>query len=154
MLVSSWVSPLLEFLLSVIPLDITHSSKANFKCCSRQPTFATEMLHCSRKKAESCYTTESSKLISTLGTKQFPYRLSVSWDAGENDPLSLQGTPEYTLTVTTHIKNLLQCCVSMQAGSEVGSLMWLWASQFISLQPIIPAQVIVKVTGLFSFPNP
>ena len=39
----------------------------------------------------------------------------------------------------------------MQTGYEVGSLMWLRASQFISLQPIIPAQVIVKVTGLFFF---
>ena len=84
--------------------------------------------------------------------KQFPYRFSVSWDAREeSDPLSLQGTPEYTLTVMTHIKNLLQCCVSMQTGSELGSLMWLRASQFISLQPIIPAQVIVKVTGLVFF---
>ena len=89
-----------------------------------QLTFATEMLHCSRKKAGSCYSTESSKLISTLGMKQFPYRFSVSWDAREeSDPLSLQGTPEYTLTVMTHIKNLLQCCVSMQTGSELGSLM-------------------------------
>ena len=77
-----------------------------------------------QKEGGSCYTMESSKLITTLGTKQFSYRLSVSWDAGEeNDPLSLQGTPEYTLTVTTHIKNLLQCCLSMQTGSEVGSLM-------------------------------
>ena len=39
----------------------------------------------------------------------------------------------------------------MQTGSEVGSLMWLRASQFISLQPIIPAQVIVMVTGPFIF---
>ena len=47
-----------------------------------------------------------------LISNQNKYRLSVSWDAGEeNDPLSLQGIPEYTLTVTTHIKNLLQCCV-------------------------------------------
>ena len=29
--------------------------------------------------------------------------------------------------------------------------MWLRASQFVSLQPIIPAQVIVKVTSLFFF---
>ena len=39
----------------------------------------------------------------------------------------------------------------MQTGYEVGSLMWLRASQFISLQPIIPAQVTVMVTGLFFF---
>ena len=39
----------------------------------------------------------------------------------------------------------------MQTGSEVGSLTRLRASQFISLQPSIPAQVIVKVTGVFFF---
>ena len=53
------------------------------------------MLHCSRKKAD--HITLSHYTYQHTGHQKFPYRLSVSWDAGEeNDPLSLQGTPEYT----------------------------------------------------------
>ena len=66
----------------------------NFTWCSSQPIFTTEMLHCSRQKADhimlSYYTYQHT------GHQKFPNRLSISWDAGEeNDPLSLQGTPEY-----------------------------------------------------------
>ena len=46
--------------------------------------------------------------------------LSVSWDAGdENDPLPSQGTPEYTLTMTTHVENLLQRFMSTQTTTLV-----------------------------------
>ena len=50
--------------------------------------------------------------------------LSVGWDAEEElDPLPARGTPEYTETVTRHIENLLQCYVSVQTTTQVGSLL-------------------------------
>ena len=75
--------------------------------------------------------------------------LSVSWDVWEdNDPLPSQGTLEYTSTVTRNVKNLLQCYVSTQATTQVGSLVGLRLSQSICLQPIL-AHATVEVTGLF-----
>ena len=56
-----------------------------------------------------------------------------------------------TLWLWPHTLKICCSAVSMQTGYEVGSLMWLRASHFISLQPIIPAQVTVMVTGLFFF---
>ena len=59
--------------------------------------------------------------------------LFVGWDAEkELDPLPSRGTPEYTETVTRHIENLLQCYVSVQTTTQVGSLLWLRASQSVS----------------------
>ena len=59
--------------------------------------------------------------------------LSVGWDNEEElDPLPSQRTPEYTETVTRHIENLLQCYVSVQTTTQVGSLLWLRASQSVS----------------------
>ena len=58
--------------------------------------------------------------------------LSVGWDAEEElDPLPSRGTPEYTETVTRHIENLLQCYVSVQTTTQVGSLLWLRTNQSV-----------------------
>lgn len=50
--------------------------------------------------------------------------LSVGWDAEEElEPLPSRGTPEHAETVTRHIENLLQCYVSVQTTTQVGSLL-------------------------------
>ena len=48
----------------------------------------------------------------------------LGWDAEEElEPLPSRGTPEHAETVTRHIENLLQCYVSVQTTTQVGSLL-------------------------------
>ena len=51
-------------------------------------------------------------------------QISVGWDAtDEIETLPVQGTAELATTVTRHVNNLVQCYVSMQTATQVGSHM-------------------------------
>ena len=92
------------------------------------------MLHCSRKKAD--HISLSHYTYQHTGHQKFPYRLSVNWDAAEeNDPLSLQGTPEYTrLTIGKPVNwQYISKVPNMTLRKQVLSYLFTDNSQFLMI---------------------